>query len=452
MTAYANLLSMTGSEPGNIGQTSPPATVGPVTGAERIDSLDVLRGVAILGILVMNIYAYAMPFSAYSNPLLMGGTDALNLGTWFFTHILFDQKFLSIFALLFGAGIILMTDRAEAAGAKVGRIFYRRQFFMMLLGAVHGYFIWFGDILFVYAVIGMLAYLFRNRTPLTLLIVACLLLPGTLVTGFGMSKNMQGMEAQATEITELQAAGEILTAKQEKLLDKWEEMRPFMGPDEEAVNKDVAVHKGSYAEITAYRIPHVMASQLFSVFFFGIWRVAALMLIGMALMKTGVLSAERPASFYRKMMLICYGVGLPLTAFSAIDLHAHGFDHMYALRYGGLSNYFGSIIVGLGHVGLVMLLIKTGFVQQLLQRFAAVGRMALTNYLMHSVILTTVFYGYGLGLYGEIPRVWQMGFVVAVIVLQLGTSPWWLARYRFGPVEWLWRSLTYWQRQPMRRQ
>ncbi|MCH8865599.1 MAG: DUF418 domain-containing protein [Proteobacteria bacterium] len=116
------------------------------------------------------------------------------------------------------------------------------------------------------------------------------------------------------------------------------------------------------------------------------------------------------------------------------------------------ANYFGSIIVGLGHVSIVMLLIKTGFVPCLLQRFAAVGRMALTNYLMHSVILTTVFYGYDLGLYGRVPRFWEMGFVVAVIGLQMWISPWWLARYRFGPVEWLWRSLPYWTRQPMRRQ
>jgi uncharacterized protein len=98
-----------------------------------------------------------------------------------------------------------------------------------------------------------------------------------------------------------------------------------------------------------------------------------------------------------------------------------------------------------------MLLIKTGFVQGLLQRFAAVGRMALTNYLMHSIVLTTVFYGYGLALYGSIPRFGQMSFVAAVIGLQLVLSPWWLARYQFGPAEWLWRSLTYWKRQPMAR-
>ena len=323
---------------------------------------------------------------------------------------------------------------------------------MMLLGAVHAYLIWFGDILFMYAAVGMLAYLFRNLRPRTLIIVACFLLPVTLLLSYGMGSQVEKTKIEVVEATELQKAGETLTTEQEKLLEEWKEMRAFMAPDSETVRKDVEIHQSGYVDITVDRVPGAAMMQVFGFFFFGLWRVLALMLIGMALMKTGLLSAERTTGFYRLMMLICYGIGMSLTVFSAIDLNAHAYDPTYAMQNGGLANYFGSIIVGLGHVGLIMLLIKTGFVRRLLDRFAAVGRMALTNYLMHSVILTTVFYGYGLGLYGEIPRFWQMGFVVAVIVLQLGTSPWWLARYRFGPVEWLWRSLTYWQRQPMRRQ
>jgi uncharacterized protein len=164
-----------------------------------------------------------------------------------------------------------------------------------------------------------------------------------------------------------------------------------------------------------------------------------------------VLSGERSQNFYRNLMLAGYLVGLPLTIFSAFDLNAHQFDTLYVMRSGGIANYVGSLVVAFGHIGLVMLIIKSGVLAGLVTRFAAVGRMALTNYLMHSVILTTVFYGYGLGLYGTIPRFWQMGFVIAVITLQLGLSPWWLARFRFGPAEWLWRSLTYWKRQPFRR-
>jgi len=423
----------------------------PVLGSDRIASLDILRGVAILGILVMNIYAFAMPFAAYTNPLLMGGTDSLNLGTWFFTHIFFDQKFLSIFAMLFGAGIVLMTGRAAAKGAKYGRIFYRRQFWLLLIGALHAYLIWFGDILFMYAAIGMLAYLFRNRTPRTLVIIACCLLPITLLISSGMGQQMKVFQSKAGEVTALVEAGEEISDEQQQLLDDWQQQRAFMAPTAADIQKDVETYLGSYAEIVEFRIPTAMMMQVFGLLFFGLWRVTALMLIGMALMKTGVLAAEKSSRYYRNMLLVCYGVGLPLTIFSAANLYAHDFNALYAFQTGGIANYFGSIIVGLGHIAVVMLMIRTRFAQKLLQRFAAVGRMALTNYLLHSVILTTVFYGYGLGLYGSVPRFQQMGFVVAVIALQLVLSTWWLGRYRFGPVEWLWRSLTYWKRQRMLR-
>lgn len=428
-----------------------PPKAAPVTVTERIESLDVLRGVAILGILVMNIYAFAMPFPAYSNPLLMGGTDTLNLATWFFTHILFDQKFLSVFAMLFGAGIVLMSDRAEARGARYGGIFYRRQFWLVVLGAVHAYFIWFGDILFMYALVGMLAFLFRRRAPRTLLIIACCVLPVAVLLGFGFGAQMQSMQVEVAEVVSLQEAGESLSEEQQQLLDEWQEQRAFVAPNADDIAEDVATHLGGYREITAQRIPVAMMFQFFGLLFFGLWRVLGLMLIGMALMKIGVLGAEKSAAFYRTMMVVCYGIGLPLTAYSALDLSAHGFNSLYAMQGGAPANYFGSIVVALGHVALVMLLLKTGFVQGLLRRFAAVGRMALSNYLMHSIILTTVFYGYGLGLYGSIARFWQMGFVVAVVGLQLLLSPWWLARYQFGPAEWLWRSLSYWKRQPMAR-
>jgi uncharacterized protein len=422
----------------------------PIAANERFVSIDVLRGVAVLGILVMNIYAFAMPLAAYNNPLAMGGLEAHNLGTWFFTHILFDQKFLSIFAMLFGAGLVVMSTRAESRGAKFGRIYYRRQFWLLVIGAIHGYFIWLGDILFLYAAIGMLVYLFRNLKPRTLIIVAVLFLPVALLLDLGIAKDVDRMIVEVAKIEELQASGTELDDEQKEMLEDWEAQRPFMAPTDEDVRVDIDVHRGGYLGIVKHRAPTVFMLQIFVTLLFGIWRVGALMMIGMALLKLGVLSGERSASFYRKTMLAGYLIGLPLTIFSASDLSAHQFDPLYVMRVGGIANYWGSVIVAFGHIGLVMLVVKAGALQKLMARFAAVGRMALTNYLMHSVILTTVFYGYGFGLYGSIPRFWQMGFVVAVIGLQLILSSWWLNRYRFGPVEWLWRSLTYWKRQPFR--
>ena len=427
-----------------------PQTAGPIETGNRIVSLDQLRGVAILGILFMNIYAFAMPFVAYMNPLRMGGTETWNVGTWVFTHILFDQKFISIFAMMFGAGIVLMSGHTEAGGSKPAGFYYRRQLWLAAIGAIHAYLIWMGDILFVYALVGMLAYPFRKYRPRTLVVIACCLIPGTLLFNYGNAYQTTEMMEAAAAIEQQVADGGELTGEQEKMLAEWEQMRAFMMPTAEDVQNEVDAYRGDYFGIVAYRAPIVAMMQVFFAIGYGLFRVGGLMLIGMAMMKLGVFTAERSTSFYKRLMLIGYGLGLPMTIFSAIDLRANQFDMIYAMTTGGFANYFGSIVVAFGHIGLVMLIARTGALQSLMARFAAVGRMALTNYLMHSVIFTTIFYGYGLGLYGQVPRLWQMPFVAAMIGFQLWFSTWWLARYRFGPVEWLWRSLTYWRRQPVR--
>ena len=423
----------------------------PVTGTERITAIDTLRGVAVLGILVMNIYAFAMPFIAYSNPLTMGGLEWYNLGTWFFTHVFFDQKFMTIFSLLFGGGMVLMWQRAEEKNAKFGRVYYRRQFWLLLIGAFHGYLIWFGDILFHYALMGMFIYWFRKLQARTLIIIGLCLLPVALLFSYGGALYIEEMQGQVSEIEEIVAAGDTLTDEQTEIKAQWDEMQPFMAPTDEDLQNDLAAYRGNYIGILKHRVPMVMAFQLQSTFAFIMWRVGGLMLIGMAMMKLGILSGQRDSAYYRKMMLIGYGLGLPIVLFSAYNLYAHEFHELYLFRVGMVPNYVGSVLVALGHIGAVMLLVKANAWAGLMKRFSAVGRMALTNYLMHSIILTTIFYGYGLGLYGEIPRLAQMAFVVMVVGLQLLISPLWLERYRFGPIEWLWRSLTYWKRQPMRR-
>ena len=248
----------------------------------------------------------------------------------------------------------------------------------------------------------------------------------------------------------LQSDGEELDEEQQQLLDDWEGMRSFMMANSEDIQKQTDVHLGGYAGILEERIPFVMGFQIGGTLTFGLGRVLALMLIGMALMKTGILSLQREDGFYRKMWMICYGISLPLAAYSTYILHEHSYDQIYVMQGGGIPFYFASLIMALGHVSLVMWLLKTGRLQALLTRFAAVGRMALTNYLSHSIVMTTIFYGYGFGLFGQVDRIGQMGFVLALIVFQLWFSSWWLERYRFGPAEWLWRSLTYWKRQPMR--
>ncbi len=404
-----------------------------------------------MGILVMNVYAFAMPLAAYYNPLVMGGTDALNMATWFFTHLFFDQKFMSIFSMLYGAGVIMMMNRAAARGAPFTAVFYRRSAWLIVLGLLHGYFIWFGDILFHYALMGMVVFLFRKASPRKLITIACLLLPVTLLINYGSSFYVEELQAEVATIEQLQSQGTALDEEQQEKLEAWEEIRVVFAPSAEDIEAEVTAYKGTYVDALAQRAPFVAFMQLNLTLVFVVWRVGGLMLLGMALMKLGVLSGERSMRFYKRMTLIGYGAGLPLAILSVVLLDANQFDPLYVARYGGIPNYFGSILVAFGHIGAVVLIVKSGVLQTAVRRFAAVGRMALSNYLTHSLVMTSLFYGYGLGLYAEVPRVWQQGFVAALIGLQLLLSPWWLAHFRFGPAEWLWRSLTYGQRQPMRR-
>jgi uncharacterized protein len=432
-------------------ESLPGRNAGPITAAERLLSLDALRGVAVMGILVMNVYAFAMPLAAYYNPLIMGGTDALNMGTWFFTHLFFDQKFMSIFSMLYGAGVVMMMNRAAERGASFTPVFYRRSAWLMVIGLLHGYFIWFGDILFHYALMGMVVFLFRKASPRKLITIACLLLPVTLLINYGSSFYLEELQADVAAIEEAQSQGATLDEDEREKLEEWRDVRPIFAPTGEDIAAEVTAYKGSYVDVLAHRAPFVAFMQVSGTLVFVVWRVGGLMLLGMALMKLGVLSGERNTRFYKRMTLFGYGVGLPLAVLSAVTLEGQQFDPLYVARYGGIPNYFGSILVAFGHIGAVMLVVKSGAFEAAVERFAAVGRTALSNYLAHSVVMTSLFYGYGMGLYGEVPRFAQQGFVVALIGLQLLLSPWWLKHFRFGPAEWLWRSLTYGQRQPMRR-
>jgi uncharacterized protein len=216
-------------------------------------------------------------------------------------------------------------------------------------------------------------------------------------------------------------------------------------------NEEMKAYRGDYRGIVRFRRGTLMYIQTIGFFLFGMGFMATgRMLIGMGLMKLGVFSAVRSRHFYGWMVAIGYGIGMPLMVFDALELIRHQFSHDYEFHGGMFYNAFGSVIVALGHVGLLMLVVQSGALTWLTKRLAAVGRMALTNYLSHSIVCTTLFYGYGFGLFGTINRTGLAAIVLIIWVAQLLLSPIWLEYFRFGPAEWLWRSLTYGQPQPMR--
>ena len=415
------------SAPSNTERFSPGPQ--PVAEKERIVTLDVLRGFALLGILPMNIQYFSMISAAYFNPTAYGDLHGANFLVWFFSHVLADQKFMTIFSMLFGAGILLMTSRVEATGRPSAALHYRRMGWLILFGAAHSYLLWSGDILYSYGMCGLVVYLFRKRRPRTLLIVGLLTLAVAcaLLTAYGQW-------SRQWPPADLKAAREQL----------WK-------PTPQMVAKEVAAYQGSWTKQMPYRA--IDSVQMEANYFLGFtfWRAGGLMLIGMALFKLGVFSAKRPQSLYWAMITVALLVGLPVTLYGTHRDFAAGWDFRYCFFYGMQFNYWASVLMSLGWVGAVVLASKAEALLPLTRRLAAVGRMAFSNYIMHTVVCTTLFYGHGFGLFGKVERVWQFGIVLIIWTMQLVVSPIWLRHFHFGPLEWLWRSLTYWQWEPFRR-
>ncbi len=403
--------------------------IGPVRQSERIASLDVLRGFALLGILVMNIQSFAMVAVAYRNPTVYGDLSGANFLVWAGSHLLADQKFMTLFALLFGAGVVLFTERLEARNGRVAAVHYRRTLWLLLFGAAHAYLLWHGDVLFTYAICALFVFLLRKRSPRFLLVLGLIFVavPSFVNAFFNWS---------------------LAFAPPESVV----EIRENWQPSAAVVAEEVATYQDSWLEQMAHRVPESIMMQTFVFATLLGWRAAGLMLIGMSLFKLGVLSARRSPRFYGAMMVLGFGIGLPLIGYGITRSFGANWAFPYA-QFGSVQyNYWGSLFVSGGYIGLVMTVCQRGWLSGLTARLAAVGRMALTNYLAHTIICTFIFYGHGLGLFGQVSRLGQLGIVLAIWIVQLWVSPIWLRHYRFGPFEWLWRSLTYWQRQTLRRQ
>ena len=396
----------------------------PVTGSERFVSLDLIRGIAILGILIMNIQSFGNLFASYFNPTVNGDFSGINQVTWFITHIFFEQKFYTIFSMLFGAGIIVMAEKATGKGISAAKYHYRRSILLIMFGLLHGYLIWYGDILNIYGLFALIVFLFWKKTPRFLIILGSILI--LLLSLFMLLGYVSMPEEDAAQ------------------------MQALFIPDTEVVAKEIAAYRGSWSESLTQRIEAM--AQMFSFIGFGIFRITGCMLIGMAFYKLGILSAQRSSQFYKKLIYFCLIPGLAMAIYSAYSLNESGFVdaktvQMKLAQY----NYLGSMLMAIGYIGLFNLFYLSDGFKQLKTRLQAVGQMAFTNYITQSVICTGIFYGFGFGLFSSLTRFEMILVAIGVLALQLIWSQWWLSKFKFGPLEWLWRSLTYFKPQPMKR-
>lgn len=409
------------------------ADLGPTRITERITVIDILRGFAIFGILMVNIHFFANPWNA---PRLSFET---NLGAGLVTSIInlfFTNKFFSLFSFLFGLGIAIQMNRAEAKNVRFLPLYLRRLFFLALFGLAHGILIWIGDILFIYAVVGLIVVLlFRGLKTRGLLVWG--IVPVVLIMLF-IWFGVFSYEMLPEEVTGMRAAlSESLT-------------------DVEAENaNDLIVYgTGTYAEITAERAEDFVAAGTEAEIFI-VPSILLMFLIGLAVGKKGVLfDIDNNLDYFRRMLWWTLPLGLLFNiaaVATGVDLSSNaGMELTWGFGVFMTGLLVGAPLLSLAYMSGIVLLTRQPWAQNILKHLAPVGRMALSNYLMHSIVCTLIFYGYGFGLFGQLGPVPLLGIVIAIYAVQIPISAWWLRRFRFGPFEWLWRSLTYMQFQPMR--
>ena len=403
----------------------------------RIVTLDVVRGVAVLGILAMNIVAFAMPFQAYMNPVAFGDPSGGDLASWVFSFVFVDGKMRGLFSFLFGASLLLVIERAAAGGQSEASIHYRRMIWLLVFGLIHFYFIWFGDILAGYALCGMIAFFFRKLSVRALIRWGVGLLVVQLVVFGSMAGGTYFLAANAQS-----------AAPDPELLAEWQSLKTYLGPiTGQPLAEKMAMFHGPWLGISEYRLGRW--SEPFSgLLYFG-WETLAYMLFGMAALKTGFLSGQRDNARYRQIALVGLILSVPFYALLAWLLIRDGFSipTMLALSMAATVPFRPAMI--LAYAALIILLARHG--GALVERLAAAGRAAFTNYLGTSILMTSLFYGYGVGLYGSLGRLELWLVVFAMWAVMLAWSKPWLDHFRYGPLEWLWRSLARGRLEPMRR-
>jgi uncharacterized protein len=405
----------------------------------RLESLDFIRGCALFGILIMNIVGMGMG-PAYDNPRIMGGDTGINLWTWFVVNVTFEGTQRALFSILFGAGVILFTSRPDSTDA-----YFRRNLWLIAFGLFNAWILlWGGDILYFYGLTALFLFAFRN-------------LPGKKLLGLGIASFVLGAAWSGLDTynsldlhKRALAAESVPAAKrtddQKKSIEEWKD-ESRGGPSPAMVAKSKQKNQAGYFSALQARAPWIAKAESWGAYryFFDIF---GMMMIGMALFKLGVLTLEARTRTYLAMMVGGYAIGMPLNIYEANWLMSHGFSGL-ARHQADITYDFARLAQTTGHLGLLGLFLKSGILTWFRKSMAAVGRMALTNYLTHSAVALTIFVL--LGYWGELER-YQLYYIVFIVwAVQIIVSPIWLTHFHFGPAEWLWRYLTYGSRPPFRK-
>ncbi len=422
------------STAGQSESTAAAPRAGPVARAERIEVIDILRGFALLGILLVNMALFSHPVQKVLFGLTESSGLADRLADWgirFFA----EGKFYSLFSFLFGLGFALQIQRAEARGTRFVPFYLRRLLILLLIGLAHAIFIWTGDILVLYAVIGAILLLFfRGRAPRTLLIWCGVMLAVTVLI--------------TAALTGLVALAQLSPGAAAEMSREFAESEANMRAAAEEAERVFAT--GSFMEITRQRLSDLGFMYTYVVFL--AFNVLAMFLLGLYTGRREIfrdVSAHVP--LFRRVLWWGLPIGIAGNLVYVIFLEgANRSEPSWQSLVAVVGQTVGAPALAMGYVAAITLLVQRDTWRARLGPLAAVGRMALTNYLLQSLVATTIFYSYGFGLFGQIGPAVGILFTLAIFTAQIPLSVWWMGRFQFGPVEWLWRTLTYLRWQPLK--
>ncbi len=404
--------------------------------SERHVSIDAVRGFAVLGILLMNIVGMGLPAFAYVDPTYAGGATGADLWTWAVNNVLTDGKMRALFTMLFGASAVLIAERAEGDRPGPVQTHYRRMFWLFVFGMIHAYFLWWGDILVTYALAGLVIFPFR-KLDWRIQVAA-----GVLVLAALLGLNL----FEADQLAAMRAAALAPNASPDAL-KAWQEASQLVAPSPQLKALELAGYRGGFLDALQVR---ALAARLLQTYLMPtdeIPEAIGQMFIGMALFRTGFFTLRWSSRAYLATIAAGYLVAAPATAWIAWKIWRSGFEPLTLNRLEDWQQ-ISRPLIGLAHASVVLLIVRAGAAPGVVDRLAAAGRMAFSNYLTTSIITTLVFCGFGLGLYGKLSRFQELAVVAGVWVFILAWSKPWLARFHYGPFEWAWRSLVRWSPQP----
>jgi uncharacterized protein len=405
----------------------PESQIDPISSQERIEILDVLRGLAVCGILIGNMQW----FSGYGMmpETLLAQTPLIDRVTHFLVHFFIEGKFYSIFSFLFGFGFALQIARAGERGDAHASLFKRRLFWLLIIGLLHAYLLWAGDILSIYAVMGFLLILFRKKTNSSLIKWALILLAIPIATYI------------LQYILFVNFAPADLAAKIDAMkLERWD------------VSITTVAQSNYWQILTGYNREYIFGRYMGLIFDMRLPKILAMFLLGFYAYRIGVfqnLSAHRP--LIRRVLIYGGILGfLGNLAFALLSGHESVLPPTLAGVGGVITYAFGVPALALFFTALVATLWQKDAWQRALAFFAPVGRMALTNYLLQTIICVLIFYGYGFGQFGRVGATGATLIALAIFLVQIILSSLWLKYFRYGPMEWIWRQLTYRKRLSLR--